>query len=73
MYGAARGAVAPNKDKPATAVIHDSDDLRLIVFRIAPGQAVPRSMFRRDVSARGEGCAGEMGDTVVDRLKAGDR
>lgn len=38
---AARTAVAAGKDRPATAVIHDTDDVRLVVFRLAPGQAVP--------------------------------
>jgi quercetin dioxygenase-like cupin family protein len=38
---AARDAVAASPTRPATAVIHDSDDVRLIVFRIAPGQSVP--------------------------------
>jgi quercetin dioxygenase-like cupin family protein len=37
---AARDAVAANPTRPATAVVHDSDDARLIVFRIAPGQSV---------------------------------
>jgi quercetin dioxygenase-like cupin family protein len=37
---AARLAVAANPDRPATAIIHDSDDVRLVVFRIAPGQRV---------------------------------
>ena len=38
---AAKSAVAPNPGRPATAVIHDSDDVRLIVFRISAGQQVP--------------------------------
>lgn len=38
---AARAAVAPNPTRPATAVIHDSEDVRLVVFRLAPGQVVP--------------------------------
>lgn len=38
---AARAAVAASPARPATAVIHDSDDARLVVFRIAPGQSVP--------------------------------
>lgn len=38
---AARTAVAAHDDRPATAVIHDSADARLVVFRLAPGQAVP--------------------------------
>ena len=38
---AAREAVAANRNRPATTVVHDSPDARLVVFRIAPGQAVP--------------------------------
>ena len=37
---AARSAVAASPTRPATAVIHDTDDVRLVVFRIAPGQEV---------------------------------
>ena len=39
---AARAAVASNPSRPATALVHDSPDARLVVFRIAPGQEVPR-------------------------------
>ena len=38
---AASQAVAPNPNRPATATLHDSADLRLIVFRLAAGQSVP--------------------------------
>jgi quercetin dioxygenase-like cupin family protein len=38
---AAHEAVATRSDRPAMALIHDTADARLIVFRIAPGQAVP--------------------------------
>lgn len=38
---AAREAVAASPSRPATAIVHDSPDARLIVFRLAPGQAVP--------------------------------
>ena len=38
---AARAAVAAHPDRPATAVLHDGPDARLVVFRLAPGQAVP--------------------------------
>lgn len=38
---AARAAVAPNATRPATAVVHDTDDLRLVVFRLEAGQSVP--------------------------------
>jgi quercetin dioxygenase-like cupin family protein len=37
---AAADAVAANPSRPATAVVHDSRDARLVVFRLAPGQAV---------------------------------
>ena len=37
---AARDAVAASPTRPATAVIHDTADARLVVFRIAPGQEV---------------------------------
>lgn len=33
-------AVATNPSRPATAVVHDVPDTRLVVFRLAPGQAV---------------------------------
>jgi quercetin dioxygenase-like cupin family protein len=33
-------AVAANATRPATSVISDQPDARLVVFRIAPGQAV---------------------------------
>jgi quercetin dioxygenase-like cupin family protein len=37
---AAREAVANRPDRPATAIVHDSPDVRLIVFRLAQGQSV---------------------------------
>jgi quercetin dioxygenase-like cupin family protein len=37
---AARGAVAAGSTLPATAILHDSPDVRLVVFRLAPGQRV---------------------------------
>lgn len=37
---AARAAVSAHPERPATAVILDAPDLRLVVFRIAPGQQV---------------------------------
>lgn len=40
--GAARAAIASNPSRPATAVIHDSEDLRLVVFRLGAGQSVPQ-------------------------------
>jgi quercetin dioxygenase-like cupin family protein len=38
---AARDAVAVHPARPAMALIHDGPDARLIVFRIAAGQALP--------------------------------
>lgn len=38
---AARAATSPHPDRPATAILHDTPDARLLVFRLAPGQAVP--------------------------------
>jgi quercetin dioxygenase-like cupin family protein len=37
----AKQAVAAHPSRPATAIIHDTPDARLVVFRIAAGQAVP--------------------------------
>ncbi len=41
LRAAARDAAAAHPDRPAMAVIHDTPDVRLVVFRIAAGQAVP--------------------------------
>jgi len=38
---AARDAVAANAGRPATATIYDSEDVRMVVFRLGPGQSVP--------------------------------
>jgi quercetin dioxygenase-like cupin family protein len=40
-HAVALAAVAPNRDRPATTIIHDGPDARLVVFRIGPGQRVP--------------------------------
>jgi quercetin dioxygenase-like cupin family protein len=34
-------AVAAASGRPATAIVHDVDDVRLVVFRLEAGQAVP--------------------------------
>lgn len=36
----AKDAVAPRVLRPATALMHDAPDARLVVFRIEPGQQV---------------------------------
>jgi quercetin dioxygenase-like cupin family protein len=38
---AARAAHAASPVRPATAIVHDGNDARLVVFRLAPGQEVP--------------------------------
>ncbi len=38
---AAREALAASPERPATAMLLDSPDARMVVFRIAPGQDVP--------------------------------
>lgn len=38
---AAARAVSARPDRAATAMLHDSEDARFVVFRIAPGQSVP--------------------------------
>lgn len=35
-------AVAGRAERPATTIVHDSADVRLVVFRIEPGQQVAR-------------------------------
>ena len=37
---AARSSVSVAPDRPAVSVLHDADEGRLVVFRIAPGQRV---------------------------------
>lgn len=37
----AAGANAPRVGRPATAIVHDVPDVRLVVFRLAPGEEVP--------------------------------
>ena len=40
-HAAARDARPSSDSRPATAIVHDVPDARLVVFRLAPGQAVP--------------------------------
>ncbi len=41
LHHAAGEAKAANASRPATAVLHDSADARLVLFRLGPGQSVP--------------------------------
>ena len=40
LLALAEGAVSGRSERPATAVLHDSPDARVVVFRIEPGQEV---------------------------------
>ena len=62
-------AVAANPTRPATAVVHDTPDARLVVFRIAPGQAVAphrnaSTVLLTVLSGRGF-VRGEVGEVAV--------
>lgn len=35
------GSVAATQDRPATALVHDGKDARVVLFRLEPGQSVP--------------------------------
>ena len=38
---AAAAALAADERRPATAILHDAPDARLLVFRLSPGQTLP--------------------------------
>ena len=42
-------AVAASATRPATAIVHDATDARVVVFRIAPGQKVAPHTSRSTV------------------------
>ena len=67
----ARAAIAAHPDRPATAIVHDSAEARLVVFRLAPGQEVrphrnPSTVMLTVLEGRGT-LSGESGGTPVDR------
>jgi len=37
----AAAAPTPNGDRPATTLVHDTSDARVVLFRLNPGQVVP--------------------------------
>lgn len=72
----ARSAVSASSDRPAVSILHDNDEGRLVVFRLAPGQRVAEhtsasSVFLTVVSGSGyvSGADGEQpvcpGDIVA--------
>ena len=79
-HGAARNAISARPGRPATAILHDSPDTRLVVFRLAPGEqvaphrstsAVQLYVLHGNGFVTGEGSGGEHespcaeGDVVV--------
>ena len=40
LHRAAGDAKAASATRPATAIVHDSPDARLVIFRLGPGQSV---------------------------------
>ena len=74
---AARAAVAANPDRPATAILYDSNDARLVVFRLAPGQFVPPHRSTSTVSllvlsGTGQLSGEDGGEPITRDVKAGD-
>lgn len=70
---AAADAVAPRSERPATAVIFDSADARLVVFRIEPGQSVaPHSNPSTVLLSILEGTGVVQGRDGERHVKAGD-
>ena len=74
---AARAALSTNPARPATAVVIDTADVRALVFRLAPGQAVPAHRNASTVLLtvlEGQGIlSGEENGAPVDReCRAGD-
>ena len=69
--GDARAAVAAHPERPATAIVHDSAEARLVVFRLAPGQEVRPHRSTSTVMLtvlEGSGVlSGESGGTSVER------
>lgn len=72
----ARSAVSTSPDRPSVSILHDDDEGRLVVFRLAPGQRVAEhtnasSVFLTVVSGTGyvSGAEGEQpvcpGDIVA--------
>jgi quercetin dioxygenase-like cupin family protein len=72
-----RLAISASPSRPATAVLHDSDDVRLVVFRLGAGQQVPPHRNGSSVMLtvlEGEGLISgeENGAPVEVRCKQGD-
>ena len=69
----AAAAVAPNSGHPATMLLHDCSDARVVLFRLDPGQVVPvhtssSTVLLTIISGTGT----VMGDDGERTVKAGD-
>lgn len=70
---AAAAAVAARPDRPATAMVHDSHDARLVVFRIEPGQqVVPHTSHSTVFLSVVEGTGVLSGADAEREVRAGD-
>jgi quercetin dioxygenase-like cupin family protein len=70
-------AVAGKPERPATAIVHDCADARVVVFRIEPGQEVPAhsstSTVLLTVIAGSGTISGQVEGTMAEQLAvAGD-
>ena len=69
LHRAAGEAKAASASRPATAIVHDSPDARLVVFRLDPGQSVPPHRSASTVALAvisGRGFAsGEVGERPI--------
>jgi len=66
-------AITANAARPATALIHDSADARVVVFRIEPGQQVPVHSSASTVLLIAISGAGVVAGATGDRdVRAGD-
>jgi quercetin dioxygenase-like cupin family protein len=70
---AARDAVQARPDRPATALLADMPDARLVVFRIAPGQEVaPHTSTSTVLLQVVSGSGFVSGESEERRVRAGD-
>jgi quercetin dioxygenase-like cupin family protein len=69
----AAAAVTANPTRPATALIHDTADARVVLFRIEPGQQVPVHTSTSTVILMIISGAGVVAGATGDRdVRAGD-
>jgi quercetin dioxygenase-like cupin family protein len=74
---AARAAVSARAGRPATAILQDTPDVRLVVFRLAPGEEVaphrsPSTVLLTVLDGSGALTAEEGAQAVETTCRAGD-